>query len=442
MPSNDQLAESIAVLGGGMLGLTLALRLARRGFDVSLIEAADVMGGLTQFTTTEGVTWDRFYHVIDGSDHALLGLLNELGLADDVTWSKTNTLFFDGRRHYPLNDAFDYLRLPTLSWADKFRVGVNILYAGSRRRRGQLESISARQWLSRWSGQHAYEALWAPLLRSKLGANYDNVSAAYIWSVIRRFYGAREGHKRTERFGFMPGGYARIIAALCAALKDRGVTCITGSPVQRIDADKGAGIGINCADQSLRFDRAIATFAGPLLSHLCQTLPESERLRHAALKYQGVVCLSMLIERPLGGAYMTYITDISIPFTTVIEMSALTGISHFGGKHLVYLPRYLPQGDALFDASDEAIKDQFIAGLKCLYPDFRTSQIAAWHIARAPYVMAVPTLNYSAALPALETSISGLYVCNSARIVDASLSVNEAVVLADKTVAEITAHDT
>ncbi len=429
--------RSMAILGGGMLGLALAWRLSARGAAVTVFEAAEELGGLTQHTANNGVTWDRFYHVIDASDQALLGLLDEIGLATAVQWRTTRTLFYDGRAHYPLNNSFDYLALPALSLIDKMRVGGNIIYAGARRRRGALETISAEQWLTRWSGRRAYEQLWAPLLRSKLGTNYDKISAAYIWSVIRRFYGAREGSQRTERFGFMPGGYARIIASLSAALQARGVEIRCAAPVCSVIPDRSGGLEVTSGAETYRFDSVVATLAAPLVAGICTGLSETEKARHRALSYQGVVCLSVLLDRPLGGAYMTYMTDNSLPFTTVIEMSALTGIENFNGHHLVYLPRYVPADDTLFAADDAQIEATFLDGLARLYPDFERAGIAASHIARARYVMTVPKPHYSATLPALETSVPGLFVCNSSRIVDASLSVTEAVALADKTAPDL-----
>jgi len=263
------------------------------------------------------------------------------------------------------------------------------------------------------------------------------VSAAYIWSVIRRFYGAREGGQRTERFGYMPGGYAHVLSTMLSALNDRGVECLTASPVRDIAAAGGSGVALTYANEVHHFDQVIATFAGPQFAALVPTLPTPERQRHADLPYQGVVCLSLLLTRPLGGGYMTYITDESVPFTTVIEMSALTGTGEYGDHNPAYRPRYRPADEPLLGADDQSIANTFIAGLTRLYPDFDAQQVVAQHIARAQYVMTVPVCNYSEQLPPLQTSIAGLWVCNSAHIVDASLSVNEAVALANRSAPQI-----
>jgi protoporphyrinogen oxidase len=432
-------AASWAVLGGGMLGLSLALRLAQRGFPVTILEAAPHIGGLTASFECNDIRWDRFYHVIDASDHDLLALLDEIGLADEVVWSTTNTLFYDGEDRYPLNDAADYIRLPALGPIDKFRIGLNILYGSMLRSGLRLEDIPVEKWLVRWSGRAAFEKLWRPLLMGKLGENYRNVSAAYIWSVMRRFYGARHGRRKTETFGFVPGGYARIIDSLVKLLLSHGVELKTDSAVQTIQGIAGGLIEVNLEGQRLVFDDAVLTTASPIVTAICPDLGAAAAHRHERIRYQGVVCMSMLMKRPLGNAYMTYITDTSLPFTTVIEMSSLTTPRNFGGHHLTYLPKYLPCDDPMFDADSDEITSAFLDGLTRIYPDFRTSDIVELRIARARYVLALPTPGYSANLPPMNTESPGLYVCNSAHIVNASLSVTEAVALANRAVEMIVA---
>jgi hypothetical protein len=47
-------------------------------------------------------------------------------------------------------------------------------------------------------------------------------------------------------------------------------------------------------------------------------------------------------------------------------------------------------------------------------------------------VFPIPTLNYSDNLPAIETSIDGVFIVNSAQITNGTLNVNETIQLAEK----------
>ncbi len=436
MSRSEERQERWAVLGGGMLGLSLALRLAQRGKQVTLIEAAPTIGGLTSSWRYGDISWDRFYHVIEASDLSLIELLRELGLEDEIVWGVTKTNFYDGQALYPLNDVFDYLKLPALGLIDKARLAANILYAAWLKNGVVLEAQKAEDWLVRWSGRRTFEKLWRPLMRSKLGDNFEKASAAYIWSVMQRFYGARQGRRKTELFGYVNGGYAHVVATILQRLDALGVCIETGAPVERV-TQAGAGVEVATDVNLRRFDKVIATFASPIAAQLCEGLDTEERAQHQQILYQGVVCASMLLKKPLGGAYLTYITDDTIPFTTVIEMSSLTDRDKLGGYHLVYLPKYLPSDAPMMEADDAAIKANFMDGLAGMFPNISASDVLVSYVARARYVLAIPTLNYSEKLPSMVTAISNLYICNSAHIVNASLSVNESVELANQTIRQL-----
>jgi protoporphyrinogen oxidase len=434
--TEPNLRQNWAVLGGGMLGLALALRLAQRSRTVTVIEAAPSLGGLTASFSHSDIIWDRYYHVIESGDQYLLDLLSELGLADRISWAVTKTNFYDGEALYPLNNVFDYLRLPVLSPIDKARLGFNILYGSVLKDGVALERQKVSEWLIRWSGQRKFEKLWRPLLRAKLGDNADVASAAYIWAVIQRFYGARQGQSKTELFGYVRGGYAQVIEALVRALRERGVTFAVGSPVTEV-ARTTQGICVTTEAGSQTYDQVAVTFASPIAARICAGLTAQEKARHEQIQYQGIVCASVLLKRALGGAYLTYITDERVPFTTVIEMSSLVDRKYFGGHHLVYLPKYVPSGDAFLDASDSDVEQLLLPALLQMFPGLTMSDIDAVHVARTRYVTAIATINYSTKLPPMQTAVPGLYICNSAHIVNASLSVNETIDRANRSINEI-----
>ncbi len=413
-----------------MLGLTLAHNLIRRGQRVTLIEASPEIGGLTSAWRVGDVVWDRYYHVTLLSDFHLRSLLSDLGLEQDIHWGTTKTKFFDGKSLYPLNNAIDFLRLPVLGLIDKLRLGATIVYADRIENGVPLEQTPVADWLIKLSGRRTFERLWLPLLRSKLGPNHSRVSAAYIWSVIRRFYGARRGGLKTEMFGYVPGGYGRITQTLQRDLQHKGAQVLPGCPVKAI-TKSGAGIHVTTGDRAFEFDRTVVTFASSMAADICTDLSLSEKAQLRGIEYQGVVCASLLLTRPLGDAYLTYITDESIPFTTVIEMSSLVRPEETAGQYLVYLPRYLPADDPFFDRSDAEIETLFLGGLRRLYPDLRDEEISAFRLSRTRRVLALSTLNYSRNLPAMKTSVPGLWIANSSHIVNGSLSVNESVGLAN-----------
>lgn len=416
-----------------MLGGVAALRLSEAGHRVTLFESLPSLGGLASQYQHENLAWDRFYHVIENSDSHLLSLLKELGIEGNVIWDTTKTNYFDGHALYPLNNALDYLKLPALSTLDKIRIGLTIVYGSMIKSPDNLESITLETWLKKWSGESAFNRLWLPLLRGKLGDNYQIASAAFIWSVIQRFYGARSGVQKTETFGYVSGGYADILDKLKQRLVQNEVSILTEHLVRKITQQENQlEVLSNSGEQD--FDRVLVTIPSPPLESICEQLSPSEKQQHSSLKYQGVICVSLMLSKPLGGAYLTYITDETVPFTTVIEMTTLIDPQDFGGQHLVYLPKYIPSDHPLFEQSDEEITRSFIDGLKTMFPHINNHDVQAQVVSKARHVTTIPTLNYREQVPSINTTISGLHICNSAQITNAALSVNESVNLANKTI--------
>lgn len=424
-------ASRVAIIGGGMMGMTLALRLREAGCDTTLIEAAATPGGLVQSQSIGGYTWDRFYHVTLLSDSHLHGLLEELGLAGLLRWGTTRTGFFTDGRLRSLSNTLEFLAFPALSLVDKLRLAATVLYASRIRDWHPLERIPVDEWLRRWSGERTLERIWLPLLKSKLGQNYRVTSAAFIWATIARMYAARRTGLKREMFGYVDGGYERVLREFGRHLEARGVALWSGRPVLSVE-DEGGGVRVRLAGgQEHTFDKVVLTVPCPRIQALCPQLSPAERARLGRVVYQGIACASLLLRRPLGGFYITNITDAWVPFTAVIEMTALVDRSKFGGHTLVYLPRYLTQDDAFWQASDVEIRETFLAALGRMYPGFTPEDVVAFQVARVREMMAITTLNYSEeALPPLRTSLPNVFVVNSSQIANGTLNVNETVGLA------------
>ena len=428
----------MVVVGGGILGLTLADRLAESGHHVTVLEGATRVGGLAAPQSLGDFTWDRFYHVILESDSHLLGLLEMLGLRDRVRWGTTRTGFFTDGRCHSMSTSLEFLRFPPLGLVDKARLALTILRASRIRDGAELEKETVEAWLRRWSGARTFEKIWQPLLEAKLGVNWRKASAAFIWAIIARMYAARRSGLKRERFGYLEGGYDTALGALRARLEVLGVRIRTDAPVAEVASD-GHAVTIKLASgECLQAHAAVLTLPCTRLAALCPQLSEAERARFALVEYQGVICASLLLDRALTEYYVTNITDPGLPFTAVIEMTALVDRSVFGGHSLVYLPRYCTRDDPWWGRSDEEIEQEFLAGLRRLHPDLNASSVRFFSVSRAKEVQALPTMHYSRdALPTVRTSVPGVHVINSSQIVNGTLNTNETVALAARLVEEI-----
>jgi protoporphyrinogen oxidase len=431
---------SWGIVGGGVLGMTLAHRLVKYGHEVTIFEASPVPGGLLKNCKLNDVEWDSFYHVILKSDLHLRSLLRELDLEKEINWVETKTGFYSNGKLYSMSNVFEYLKFPLINLIDKFRLGITIINASREKDWMRLEKIPIENWLTRWSGKNTYEKIWAPLLRAKLGKNYKSASAAFIWATIQRMYAARNSGIKKEMFGYINGNYKKIIKKYLDKLDQENVTIKTGHSAQKIFKQDDGKISIKFNNGSTEsFDQVIMTIPSSYVPQICSGLSIEENIKHKNIKYLGVICVSLLLRKSLSGYYITNITDENLPFTGVIEMSALVDKSQFGGNALVYLPKYLESNDNDFSLTDEEIKNRFWEALLKMYPDLNEKDLLAINIARAKYVFALPALMYSENLPPISTSIHGLHIVNTAHIVNGTLNVNETINLADASLQKILA---
>jgi protoporphyrinogen oxidase len=426
-------SERWGIVGGGFLGMTLAHRLAQHGKRVTLLEGANYLGGLASAWNLGDVVWDRHYHVTLLSDSYLRSLLAELELEKEMEWVETKTGFYTDGKLYSMSNTFEFLRFPPLGLLNKLRLGATIFYASRVKNWQKLEKILVTNWLRRWSGSHTFEKIWLPLLRAKLGENYKKTSAAFIWACIARMYAARRTGLKKEMFGYVHGGYARVLERFAEVLANERVDIKLGQPASKVEPSSNGKVYVELKyGQREIFDQVVLTIAAPLAARVCPGLSRDEQDRLKSIQYQGIICASLLLKRSLANFYVTNITDTWVPFTAVIEMSALVDRKHFGGNALVYLPKYVIPDDPAFSLSDKEIEEQFLEALSRMYPHFQRSDVVCFRVSRVRYVLALSTLNYSERLPPMTSSIPGVHIINSAHICNGTLNVNETVQLAEK----------
>ena len=218
-----------------------------------------------------------------------------------------------------------------------------------------------------------------------------------------------------------------------------------GCGIQQIKSLEGGAVELTVQSSAVSadepsvetFDGVVATVPSGVIPRMIPGLTQDEAKRHRQIAYQGIVCASLLLKKPLAEYYVTNITDGNAPFTGVIEMTTLVDRKEFDGHSLVYLPYYVPQDDPIFEQTDEAIREQSLVGLESMYPDFNRNDLVEFRVSRVKRVMAISTLNYSESLPPMKTTVPNVFVVNSAQIVNGTLNVNETIKLAESAVDEM-----
>ncbi len=226
----------VGIIGGGIMGLSLAQRLSSKGLRVTIFERESQAGGLTTYHDYGHFWWDRFYHVILSSDTDLIQYLHEIGLGDCLRWSPARSGLYANGRFYSVSSMLDLLRFPLVGVLGKLRLARTIVACNRIRDWRELESVSVEEWLLRMCGRRTYEAFWRPLLLAKLGEHYKRVSAVFIWSYITRLFSARDTTAQRNQLGYVTGGYRTVINRLEQMILAAGGEIRLNTPVQAIEA--------------------------------------------------------------------------------------------------------------------------------------------------------------------------------------------------------------
>ena len=378
-------APTVAVVGGGLLGAALTLRLAQAGAQVTLLERASTLGGLAGDLEFDGHVVDRFYHVVTPADERMIAAIDEVGLSAELHFSPVGVGFRVDGRTYPFNGIGDFARFSALSPLGRARLAAWVVRCQLQSRAGRLEDTSLLAWLRRTCGAEVTERIWRPLLDSRFDGRHDELPATYLWARTRRMSSARTGADRRETMGALRGGHASLVRALVQRAQTHGATLELGAVVEGLTGDRAHVRGLRVGGQDRDFDLVVATQQPPALAHLLGP-DRASLLAPYPKRFLGVVCAILKTRRELLPFYSINLAEPT-PITTVVEASQVVGTAHTDGLRLVYLPKYCEADAPEFTEADEQFVARAYDKLRELDPSFDPGRdVAAWTVQRAKVV--------------------------------------------------------
>ncbi|MDY6874251.1 MAG: NAD(P)/FAD-dependent oxidoreductase [Chloroflexota bacterium] len=405
--------QTAAVIGAGIGGLSAAYDLVQTGYDVTIYEASDHVGGLAAGFKLPEWDWsvERFYHHWFQSDEHILGLIEELGWSDKVLFPRPVTVMYHQGKFYPFDSPLAALSYPGLTLWEKFRFGLVGVYLRLTNNWQALEQSTVDAWMRKWAGDSVYESMWEPMMIGKFGEEYAKVvNMAWMWARL---------HARTTRLGTFEGGFQAFADQFAARLRQMGVTIKLETPIQSLRAGTEDVVEIDSAEGTTTFDQALVTTSPALLAHLAPDLPDDYLAGLLSLKSMGAVVMIVSLKHQISkeGYYWYNIPkQAGFPFLSLVEHTNFLSPEHFGGDHLIYIGDYLSQDHENFDLTKDEILAKFLPHLEKINPDFTPEWVKQSWLFRTRYAQPIPLVKHGENIPAIRTPIPGLYFASMSQV--------------------------
>ena len=248
------MSVDIAIVGGGIAGLTAAWELSRRHMSFVVLERAPRAGGVIVSEELDGFTIDGGPDSLLIQKHAGIALCGELGLGGRLVATKQPRIAYiqrGGRLH--ALPAASVLGIPTrvgpfvrtglFTWPGKVRMGAELFVPP--RRSDDDESIGA--FMTRRFGREATTFLAEPLLAGIHAGDVDRLSMKALFprlfdaerqrgSLLRAFQNPEPTTPNAEprtpnpdgAFKSLPGGLGELVRTLVRAIGEQNVCTNNG----------------------------------------------------------------------------------------------------------------------------------------------------------------------------------------------------------------------
>ncbi len=430
-------ANKVAVIGGGLAGITAAIALGQAGADVTLLEARPRLGGATCSFHRDGLIVDTGQHIFLGCCSAYRGLLATLGMTE----------------HAPLQDRFDVTvlapggpaprrarlrrtalpgplhmlpalaRYPFLSWAERAQVSRPAL---AMRLLDPADPAADTQrfgdWLAaRGQSERARRALWDLFSVSALNIAGDDASLALAATVVKT---GLLGKNNAADIGVpaLPLGelHGDAAATLLAKL---GAQVSLGAKVTAIDSAIGWGDGflVRLAQGSeIPADAVVLAVPHEKAAVLIPpgALPAATIQGWAGLGASPIVNVHVIYDRPVTD--LPFAAAIDSPVQWVFDRTRISGISdsnHGAANHgrpgQQYLAISLSAADEYADVPAARLREQFVPALAELFPAARDAQVTEFFVTRERRATFRQTPGSGALRPKAPTQRPGLVLAGA-----------------------------
>jgi squalene-associated FAD-dependent desaturase len=412
----------VAVIGGGLAGITAAIALAETGADVTLLEARPRLGGATCSFSRDGLTVDTGQHIFLGCCSAYRGLLDRLGMTGHTTLQDrfdVTVLAPGGKKARlrrtalpgPLHMLPALGRYPFLSRTERASVARPAL---AMRFVDPADPAADTQRFGDWLARHGQSertrrALWDLFSVSALNIAGDDASLALAAVVVKT---GLLGKNNAADIGVptLPLGELHGDAGATLLAKLGGQVALS-TKVSAIEPDSGGGFRIALAQgDPVTVDAVVLAVphekAAPLIP--AGALPEQTVAGWAGLGASPIVNVHVIYDRPVMD--LPFVAAIDSPVQWVFDRTKISAMDRPGHQ---YLAISLSAADQFADTPVAELQEQFLPALAELFPAARDARVTEFFVTRERRATFRQTPGSGALRPKTATARPGLVLAGA-----------------------------
>jgi squalene-associated FAD-dependent desaturase len=409
----------VAVVGGGLAGITAALRLADAGREVTLFERRPVLGGLTHSFRRGQLDVDNGQHVFLRCCTAYRALLDRLGVAGKVALQRRLDIPIRSplasrearlRRNAlpaPLHLGASLLRYPLLDPAQRLRF---IRAALVLRRVDRADPATDARAFGDWLREHgqdarAVAALWDLVGIATLNAPAERASLA-LAAMVFQVGLLTDAGAADIGWSLVPLGELHGEAA-GRHLREAGARVATGSRVGRIEP-RGHGWLVGVGGEEHVVDQVVLAVPPPVAEDLLPPgsvpMPPgwSARLGSSPIVNAHVVLDRRVMTEP-------FVAGVGTPVQWVFDRTVQSGLTG-GGQ---YLAMSLSAADELIDVPVGTLRERLLPELVALLPEAASATVRDFFVSRERHATFRPEPGSGALRPGARTAVPGLFLAGA-----------------------------
>jgi len=315
---------TIAILGGGLSGLTLARLLHERGDDVVVLEVDTRYGGLCRSVTSGGFTFDAGgSHIIFSRDAEVLAFMRRMIAGNEQRNTRNTKIFYKGAFvKYPFENG-----LSDLPPEERFFCINEFVKAQIAFEKGEVpRPANFRDWIYSTFGKGIAECYMVPYNEKIWKYPTERMSTHWVdgriprppvEDVLKSAIGiVTEGYTHQAVFSYpLDGGIEALVHAIAAPVKDRIRTGFTVRSIRR----KENSFIISDGKNSVEADRVISTIPVQNLLPCLENVPAGVKKACDSLVYNSLVSVAFELSGPVPAISWLYVPELKLGRTNRVS---------------------------------------------------------------------------------------------------------------------------